>query len=503
MSLVDKLVNTTNDVTSNVSNYIKDKVIPGAKDVLDFLSGSEYLNPADKMLFTIGRPYAFNENVDPFKRLSNYIRSKMSVIDLIPCYYEIALRKMEQRVDQMKEGENPLKGGVFTVYYDAKMKEYQDLCIHHGLGTASDMWSAGSSPYIGVRLYTTDETTSTDSFNIQYQESFLQKGANAISDLGKQLHEVTRAFSGNTNASVERGTKAATGKLVEKDVMSKGVEQILLSAGDILLKGNRLSFPKIWQNTTHTGNLSAVVKLVSPYGSPTAVKQFIIKPLMYLILLASPQTRDGLSYGNTFPLTIKAYGMNHTILGAINSITLRRGGNDTSFNIYRQPLTIDVSIDFQTIYEGFAVYTLRQDKPSMQPDWDSFNKSNLVDPNTTDYQVGTNTSPLTTMGTFLKSLQPMNLVEGDFQVYGNFLRPNRPDIPDSNVNVSLANGTSAPSSVNTSSLDPFGSVLESAKKTVGSIGLNTNSWKDIVKTPPIAETFRDKVKQNFKGWGSL
>jgi hypothetical protein len=41
----------------------------------------------------------------------------------------------------------------------------------------------------------------------------------------------------------------------------------------------------------------------------------------------------------------------------ISNITLRRGGNDTSFNIYKQPLTIDVSLDFNYLVKGFAAYT--------------------------------------------------------------------------------------------------------------------------------------------------
>ena len=498
MAFYDNAVQSFKDAASFSNDYIQKTVLPGIKQVQDFLFSTPDLG--EKKLFVVGRPYAFNAQVDPYKRLSNYIRTKMSVIDLIPCSYTIDFKKVE-------ESKGFGNSGVYTMDYTTKIDEFRDLCIHHGL---TKPLNSHTCPWSGVRLYTTDETSATDSFNVQYKDSMFQGYVDKAGELSRNLQEVVSAVTGKTQQIAKRtGTAAGEGaaRLAKyaksSDSTSAAIQQAVTSLSDILLQGNRLTFPKIWQNTTHTGNLSATVKLVSPYGSPTAVREFIIKPLMFLIILASPQTRDGISYGNSIPLTIKAYGMNYTILGAINSITLRRGGNDTSFNIYRQPLTIDVSIDFQTLYDGFAVYNKGKDgDPKQPPDHNIFMSPRLINPNSSEIVPNEPSSPLSTMGTVLNSLRPMNLVEGNFQVYGNFIRPDRPDIPNSTVNVQLAGNVIVPSVLKTDQLNPFASVLDSAKKTTGQIGSQLNTWKSTAITSS-ADTLRGKIKQNFKGWGNL
>lgn len=503
--MFDELVNQAKGAASSANNYVQDTVIPGIKGIGNYLFSSPTLTGTPE-LYVIGRPYAFNQYVDPYKRLSSYIRTKMSVIDLIPCYYEMAFNKMQENI---KEGE-AFKGGLYKVDYADKIKQFQDLCWQHGLGTGPN----GECYWSGVRLYTTDDTTATDSFNVQYQENFFQDMANKLSNMSQSIKQLTQlreaggSVTGRGQETTDKGgqqIKQVVIDLLKKagasETTSSNIGSLMDSVKD-LLKGNRVTFPKIWQNTTHTNNLSAVIKLVSPYGSPKAVKEFIIKPLMVLTILSSAQTSDGISYGNVIPLTIKAYGMNYTILGAINSITLRRGGADSSFNVYRQPLTIDVSIDFQTLFDAFAVYTHNKDDSKPNPDWRIFTNSNYFEPSSGEIDTTIKT-PLSTMGSMLESLKPVQLVEGDFQVYGNFLRPTRTDIPGTGIgtNVNLATGIATPV-VPTSSIDSLSATLATAKNSVSNIGGRVESWATTAKTSA-SNIVRDKIKLNLKEWGRL
>jgi len=487
------LVDQGKKAASNATGFIQGQVLPGLKNIIDGLT-SISVAPADGSMIVIGKPYLFNENVDPYGRLSKYIRTKMSVIDLIPCEYEIAFYKMKKAAT---EGGNPLAGGPFKISYEKKIKEFNDICRLHGLGQ--------KITYYGIRLYTTDGTTATDSFNIQYKDNFFQSKVDALSEKVRNMTEIVRSTTANSaaitdtvNKGVAGGVKAAAGAFGASKNLQNTIEQMMLTVGDIVLKGNRLVFPKIWQNSTYNNALSAQIRLISPYGHPKAIKQFIIKPLMFLLFLASPQTSDGLSYGNAIPLTIKAYGMNYTVLGSINSITLRRGGEDTSFNIYKQPLVVDVSIDFQTLFEGFAVFKppAEEEKNKYIPDYNIFVNGGLEDP-TSDI-INQNTLeevnyPLMTMGKFLTSLRPVNIgvTEGDFQIYGNFLKPDKPDMPKSGI-IGGGGGGVASAATNPSELDPFSYALNSVKNTANQLGLNVKSLSSV------GSTVKSKFKNNFK-----
>jgi len=63
----------------------------------------------------------------------------------------------------------------------------------------------------------------------------------------------------------------------------------------------KMTFSERFGSQLHySGNLSVNIRLVSPYGHPKAVKEFILKPLSYLLLLAAPQTTNGVTYGRIF-----------------------------------------------------------------------------------------------------------------------------------------------------------------------------------------------------------
>lgn len=476
-----EIIESLESAANSVADYIENEVIPGVKSILD--SGFDF-PVVGGFMYEIGKPYAFNDVVDPYHRLSNYIKTKMSVVDLIPCQCELNFSK----VRKIEQGENPFEGGFFKISYDEKINLFNEICRIHGLGE--------NNVYCGIRLFTTDGTTTTDSFNIQYGENLLQSPVNSLSDRVRKLNEILRSI-GLNSAAVMENLAARGGDLAKKGAESlnaspevaENVRKMVASMGEVLLKGNRVSFPKIWQNTTYTNTLNAQIRLVSPYGHPDAVKKFIIKPLMFLLILASPHTIDGMSYGDAMPLTIKAYGMNYTALGTISNITLRRGGNDTSFNVYRQPLTVDVSIDFQTLLDGFAVYkplpqNLKQYETQI-PDYYIYHSTGLFDP---DLDVIGKEAlsevkfPLPTMKAFVKSLAPVKLVGGKFQIYGNFVRPMKPDLSQAGQigeSPLTSGGGYAPSASPKSQLDLVSYALKSAKDSVQQIGLDIKNLKDV------------------------
>lgn len=282
-------------------------------------------------LFKMGRPSTFVENIDPNHRIGNYLRNKMNIIDLIPCDFSISLDK----VTNPAEG---ISGMVPKILYDEYIKEYQERCQKYGL-----------EPFEGLRLYTTDDTTASDSLNNKYSQNIISEAVNKAGSFARQIAQGAQSFGANELR--EKGGEKIEG-LIER--LPAGLQAAAKSAFNVAGLGHRVGLPQVWDDSDYSPNFQTNIKLVSPYGHYNAVKEFIIKPLMYLLILSSARTSDMVSYYRPLTLTIDAYGHSHTPIGYISNITFRRGGNDSSFNIYKQPLTIDISLSFEFLVQGFA-----------------------------------------------------------------------------------------------------------------------------------------------------
>lgn len=420
-------------------------------------------------LFLIGRPCKFNTVIDPSQRFGNYLRSKMSVIDLIPVDYGIEYNKMLDVVTGAKAKDEEKIESIYKFSYNSteegKIGLYKRLCSYHGL-----------KEFVGLRLFTTDDTTTNETIQVQYKDSTFQGLTDKMADFGQQYRETANIALGsgakNFGDSVTSAASGAASDIVKTLGGGPQIQQLLQGvvqvAGDMVMQGNKMTFPKLWQNTSYTNSMSVNIRLVSPYGHPKAIKEFIMKPLSYLILLAAPQTKDGITFGGNIPITIKAYGMNYTIFGSIASLTFRRGGSDTSYNLYRQPLTIDVSIEFQTLFDAFAVFD-GQGKKKLQTDKGAFTNTLLTDPSSSNLYDGSGQNKLmTSLGTILASLRPVRIVGMDIdpQVYGIFEAPDRSQIPNAPSFTPLTGNLGSTISGAVSSIGNFASMITNAPKLI-------------------------------------
>jgi len=353
---------------------------------MKFAEANKGKNMADSPvdLIKIGKPSTFHNDIDKDHRVGHFLRSRMNIIDLLPCTYKLNFAAG-------MDSDSDSAGLLPEINYDV-MDEYKKTGVTYGL-----------KPVSGIRLYTTDSTTATDSISNSLKDNYFQTGINALSKMGSPIQDMMRSADQNFTSDLldsvrkDKAIKDIVGS--KNDSYGNLASKVLSTATDVIGKGYRISLPSIWNDSTYTPNFQAQIKLVSPYGHKKAIKEFIIRPLMHLLILSSPKTEDGVSYGNPYCLTIKAYGMNYTPIGMISNITLRRGGNDSSYNIFKQPLSIDVSLDFQYLVKGFAHY--KHDKNTAEPG--IFGSSDDFEYLTSD---SGNHASLPTVGHIVRSLKP-------------------------------------------------------------------------------------------------
>jgi len=320
-------------------------------------------------LAEVGNVLKLREEIDQNQRATNFIRSSLSIVDIIPCSPILNLGALNK------------KEWAIKFEMQSAIDNYILLCNSYGLTTKS-----------GVRLYLTDDTVASEEFQNNYDHNFFETAINKFSGMGTKFKGIKEIFEsasqGSTEDLLNYVFNEASLQNIDKD------HPYLKSAANIAMLGKKVGLPKIWESSSYNSGLTLTVKLVSPYGDPEAVKKFIIEPFIYLLLLAVPRSEDGLSYGLPTPVRVQAYGLSFMSVASIDSINVRRGGKEIAHNVYKQPLILDIFITVKPLIQGFAAITGKDDIAKIKDSISDFN-----DP-------PDQTAGISTIGSIIQSLRP-------------------------------------------------------------------------------------------------
>ncbi len=359
----------------------------------------------------IGKPFRFANSVDPQERTYRFLASRMNCVDIYPCTYA------QSYLYNKEENKSFFKYGIG---YDKAMTRYQKMC--------SDYLGDASAPS-ALRIFLTDDTTTTDGIQTQYTENFFQKLADGLSNALQGFTSIASSLSSSAlNEGVDKllgEDNINTDKIVgdvsnglnlsdnNKDMLGHIVKDLKAGA-KIILKGNKLSLPKIWQSSSYASSFSVSTKLYSPYGSPKAIKQYIVRPLVLIFLMGMPQSDDMVSYGRPFAVTVRSWGSQFLSLAGITNITLQRGGADSAFNLYKQPLVVNVNIEFTSIVDGVLAFAdpindLNPIPPYEQTAYGSIDQ--ILSLNAASQNIDGSVLPtvVPTLGGIIKSFQPVQI----------------------------------------------------------------------------------------------
>ncbi len=342
----------------------------------------------------VGNIIKLRDEIDQEGRIGDHIRSHLSVTDIIPTDYYLSLGLIDQN--------------KWAVSFDPEpaISEYKAICYKYDLSDTS---------VSGVRLWLTDDSVAVDSMSNNYDSNVIEDTVNSLAGASKFVQSLQKlskstgsggtlmnALNAGENTLTNVGSafiKSAAGYIGDMDTRKQvedAANSVMNTAAGMVFHGKKLSLPKIWKSSTYSPSLTLAIKLISPYGDPKAIKNYIIEPLMYILILSSPRTRDGVTYGLPRPIWVNGYGSTSLNLAYIESVNIRRGGRETAYNIHKQPLVLDVTITVRPLSEGFAV--VEKDGK----DWQTL--SNCDTP--ASESPASSRPAITTLGNIINSLRP-------------------------------------------------------------------------------------------------
>lgn len=394
----------------------------------------------------IGNYLGLREEIDPQHKVTNLIRANLSVVDIIPVNYAINFAYVAKKAGSKE----------FAISYDftTAMEDYYSRCNQYGL-----------KPYNGLQLWLTDDTQAYEEFTNTFDSNLIETKLNSVGELGQTLQSVQRSVGleefmnglvSNVKDATGNGARGIFNALgVKNDTIGDMAGNLFDLGANLIIQGKQISLPKIWRQSDYNPSLTFSVKLVSPYGDPKSIRHFIIEPLIYILLLAAPESTDGLTYGLYQPVKIKSYGISNINLGAIQSVSLRRGGRESSYNVFKQPLQIEVGITCIPLSPGFAYMNGVADIAT-------------IDNSEQPYEENASGSPaFTTVGNIIQSL-----------------RPAPTSVTESSISGAISTLIPTQNAQNVPNKDTYNNVVGSLKETLGNKFSLSNPESTETPTPP-------------------
>lgn len=275
---------------------------------------------------------------DPLDIINKKFLDKMKIIDLIPVSWNMNIAGSDTE-------------STYIAYdYKEPINKYKKKCVNYGL-----------DPYSGLRLWLTSETSVSEEFSNDFGENFIQSKLNDISNMSRTVTQSAQSFGSDVAGLAEKTKSDITSGIdtLIKTFLPDNVANPLAKFANVALgiatEGKHVSLPRVWNSSSYNPTMSLNIKLISPYGSMNTIKKYVLDPLIYLLILGSPETKDGLSYGHVGYVKVKAYGITDINLGYIESISISRGGDNIRYNKYRVPTSLELTISIKPAIDGFGV----------------------------------------------------------------------------------------------------------------------------------------------------
>jgi len=289
----------------------------------------------------VGFPWGYNEFTElKSQYFTKKIYANINTVDFIPLVPTFNDEKFKSD-DPLSEKVTSFFKNLYVPDVDKGVRYYNSLLRKFGLAKTCD------DVHI-VRVYTTDDTQLAETLTNDYSSHTLERFVGKITEnrAARAYREVKGNLYLTPDEAISRLSQAFNAQEADETKIFKMLES--------LISGMRVDFPVKWEKTSYVRRTSLNIVLSSPYGHPKAIYTWIIKPLLFIILLATPVNIYG-TVGWPLYTRIKAHGLFDITMGAIESITIDRGGPNTIYNIYKQPTKLLLTISIRDLYSSLSV----------------------------------------------------------------------------------------------------------------------------------------------------
>ena len=284
--------------------------------------------------YIIGKVPGYNNMIDPHGDYESVKLQNLTIVDFIPVVPRVDVTKIKDINNAINQA---IKVPVNSSYlYNTINKHSQYI----------KSWKGG---YTGIRMLATADSAINNSTSHTYGDSIVSKLANSMADMFKKAN--WRGFSiGNVIEGIKKGSQAYN-ELTGNQYDISDTENRATS----IAAGHHMHLPNMWENSTTNDILQLSIKLTSPSGDPKSIERYITDPLILLYIMSAPTSVTGMDFGTPFVYQVHAYGQGVYKLAGISNINFDRGGADVKYNIYQQPMTVNVRITVEPLLKDSGV----------------------------------------------------------------------------------------------------------------------------------------------------
>jgi hypothetical protein len=195
----------------------------------------------------------------------------------------------------------------------------------------------------GLSFFCDASSVANDSIDNSYGESELERNAKAMADSVKELR-----FS-MANKNIIGKTADIIMQLPE--ILKSGAG-VLTTEGAIgaIMKGAKMTFPKVFDDNSFNRSYSISFKFVSPYGDKFSIFQYVYLPVISLLCFTLPRQLGINSYIAPFLVKIDYPGNFAIDMGVITRMSIDKAGDSNSWSIDGLPLQLNVTIDVMDLF---------------------------------------------------------------------------------------------------------------------------------------------------------
>lgn len=296
--------------------------------------------------YVIGKIPGYNELVDADQTYLNHKLVSYNTIDFIPASYTINISQF------LPGGSADTANEIYK--YESGASSQGQLMWQHIIAVNKAKLGDGlagiSSAPQKIRIIATTDSAITEDLSNSFGSSILQQNVDSFQNnnggslAGKALN-IGKHLS-TIGAGLDSTYPYQAMNMLQTDTLSDLVASLAM--------GMKVNLPQTWQASSYNLTQRLAIRLISPYGHPTAIRKYITEPLLLMILMASPITIDGVSYGYPPLWKVQSKGLGEISLGFIQNLNIMRGGADLAFNVHSQPMIIDVALSIGLITPGFG-----------------------------------------------------------------------------------------------------------------------------------------------------